>query len=69
MDREVLIIELDTSLSTAAKALRHAWRLMKCNDMESTAKEIADTVLDVETAARYARRQLKEIDQPINKGE
>ncbi len=58
MDHEVLLIELDTSLNTAAKALRHAWRLMKHNDMESAAKEIADTVLDVETAAQYARRQL-----------
>lgn len=46
------LVELDTSFTTAAKALRNAWRLMKHGGMEDAAKEIADTVLDVETAAK-----------------
>jgi putative hemolysin len=54
------LTELDTSLTDAAKALRHAWRLMKHNGMDATAKEIADTVLDVETSARLVSKQLAE---------
>ena len=50
IERSILLIELETHLSEAAKALRAAWRLCKHNGMEATAKELADTVLDVETA-------------------
>jgi len=48
---KVALIDLQNSLTSAAKNLRHAWRIAKHNDMEGTAKELADTVLDVETAA------------------
>ena len=50
IERSILLIELENYLSQAAKALRAAWVLCKHNGMEATAKEIADTVLDVETA-------------------
>lgn len=50
VERSVLLIELEHHLGEAAKALRCAWRLAKHNGMEPTAKELADTVLDVETA-------------------
>lgn len=56
----VPLIDLDNSLTTAARALRHAWRVAKHNGMEATAKEIADTVLDVETAAEQASDALAE---------
>lgn len=52
------LVALDRSLSTAARALRHAWTTMKHNGMESAAKEIADTVLDVETSSQQVRQQL-----------
>ena len=42
--------ELEREMKTAATALRAAWVLCKHNNMEPTAKELADTVLDVETA-------------------
>mgnify|MGYP000654364303 CR=1 FL=1 len=54
------LIELDTSLTEAGKALHHAWLLMKDNGMESTAKELAVTVLDVDTAARRIKLYLKD---------
>lgn len=50
VERSVLLIELESDLDKAARALRHAWKLCKHNGMEATAKELADTVLDVETA-------------------
>lgn len=50
IERSILLIELESHLGNAAGALRAAWILCKHNGMESTAKEIADTVLDVETA-------------------
>lgn len=53
--RSVLLIELEQHLGEAAKALRCAWRLAKHNGMEPTAKELADTVLDVETAYEMVR--------------
>lgn len=59
MDKEVVLVELETSMTVAAKALRHAWGLMKHNGMEAAAKEIADTVLDVETAAKQITDQRK----------
>jgi hypothetical protein len=56
----VLLIDLENSLQTAARALRHAWRITKHGGMEATAKELADTVLDVETAAQQASTALAE---------
>lgn len=50
VERSVLLIELENHLGQAAKSLRAAWLLCKHNSMEATAKELADTVLDVETA-------------------
>ena len=50
VERSILLIELENHLGEASKALRAAWRLCKHNGMEATAKELADTVLDVETA-------------------
>lgn len=50
VERSFLLIELENHLGQAAKALRAAWILCKHNGMEKTAKELADTVLDVETA-------------------
>lgn len=44
------LTELESHLQKAASALRAAWILCKHNHMEPTAKELADTVLDVETA-------------------
>ena len=44
------LTELEANLQSAASALRAAWVLCKHNGMEKTAKELADTVLDVETA-------------------
>ena len=58
---KAILVELETSLTDAAKALRHAWLLMKHNGMQDTAKEIADTVLDVETAARQVSAKLAEM--------
>lgn len=55
VERSILLIELENHLGEAAKALRCAWRLAKHNGMESTAKELADTVLDVETAYQMVR--------------
>lgn len=49
MQKEQLT-ELENHLQQAARALRAAWVLCKHNGMEPTAKELADTVLDVETA-------------------
>ena len=49
---------LDGDLSMAAQCLRNAWKTMKHNGMETTAKEIADTVLDVETAAQMVSETL-----------
>lgn len=60
----VHLIELENSLRTAAKALRHAWRVAKHNDMEATARELADTVLDVETAAEQASDVLEGHSRP-----
>jgi hypothetical protein len=48
MQKEQLT-ELADHLQKAAEALRDAWMLCKHNGMEPTAKEIAGTVLDVET--------------------
>ena len=50
MDEDTLK-SLASDLAMAAQCLRHAWATMKRNGMENTAKELADTVLDVETAA------------------
>lgn len=55
IERSVLLIELEQHLGEAAKALRCAWRLAKHNGMEPTAKELADTVLDVETAYQQVK--------------
>lgn len=45
-------VELETHITQAAVELRAAWLLCKRNGMEATAKEISDTVLDLETAAK-----------------
>lgn len=55
VERSILLIELENHLSDAAKALRCAWLLCKHNGMEPTAKELADTVLDVETAYQQVK--------------
>lgn len=47
---EEVLSELETHLGVAATSLRDAWFLCKQNGLEATAKELADTVLDVETA-------------------
>jgi hypothetical protein len=52
MERNILLIELENHLGKAAKELRTAWLLCKHNGMEASAKELADTVLDVETACK-----------------
>jgi hypothetical protein len=52
IERSVLLIDLENHLDRAAKALRAAWMLCKHNGMEATAKDLADTVLDTETACR-----------------
>ena len=44
-------VDVEIHLNKAAVELRAAWLLCKRNGMEATAKEIADTVLDLETAA------------------
>lgn len=45
-----MLNELQSHLGQASKSLRNAWKLCKHNGMQPTAKELADTVLDVETA-------------------
>lgn len=55
IERSILLIELENHLSNAAKSLRAAWRLCKNNGMEPTAKELADTVLDVEAACQQVK--------------
>lgn len=57
MERSILLIELEHHLGEAASALRAAWRLCKRNGMEPTAKELADTVLDVETAYQQVKNE------------
>jgi len=56
IERSILLLELEKNLSNAAKALRLAWELAKHNGMEATAKELADTVLDVETACQQVSK-------------
>lgn len=58
MERSVLQIDLEAHLGEAAKELRAAWLLCKHNGMEPAAKELADTVLDVETAHRQVKDDL-----------
>ena len=55
VDRVIVLIDLENHLSDAAKALRCAWLLCKRHGMVATAKELADTVLDVETAYQSAK--------------
>lgn len=57
IERTVLLIELEQHLESAAKALRCAWKLTKHNGMEPVAKELADTVLDVETAWQQVKHE------------
>ena len=57
IEKSVLLIELENHLEISAKALRCAWRLCKHNCMEKTAKELADTVLDVETAHQQIKAE------------
>lgn len=59
MSDRVLLIELESHFKDAASALRCAWRLCKNNGMESTAKEIADTVLDVEEAHHIVQSEIE----------
>jgi len=59
IEKSVLLIELENHLNEAAKALRCAWRLSKHNGMEEVAKELADTVLDVETACEIVSLERK----------
>lgn len=55
IERSVLLAELENHLGNAARALRASWLLCKHNGMGPTAKELADTVLDVETAFQQAK--------------
>lgn len=57
IERSILLIELENHFSQAASALRAAWMLCKHNGMESTAKDIADAVLDTETARDQIKRE------------
>lgn len=57
-DRVIVLIELENHLLNASTALRASWMLCKGNGMESTAKELADTVLDVETAHKIVKAEL-----------
>ena len=52
------LIELNKHLNQGALALRRAWEVAKHNGMEKTAKELADTVLDIEAAAQSALRNI-----------
>lgn len=54
---------VENSLRCAAKDLRHAWRVMKHNGMEPTAKELADTVLDVEMAHEQMAQYILEVTE------
>ena len=45
-------------LAMAAKDLRGAWKCMKDNGMDTTAAQMADTVLDVEAAVTQIDRFL-----------
>ena len=60
MDR-IKAIECEEMLSSAAKSLRCCWRIMKSSGMENTAKELADTVLDVEDSAKKMGRYIEEL--------
>jgi len=57
------LVELEANLSDATKALRSAWWLMKKNGMEDTAKEIADTALDVALAADLVKARIDPVRQ------
>lgn len=52
------LIEAENSFNEASKALRNAWRILKHHGMEHVAKELADTVLDVETSAQQLKNVL-----------
>lgn len=39
------------ALRRAGEEMRTAWTMLKRNGMDTTAKELADTILDVETSA------------------
>jgi len=64
MDEKINALDsLDVHLGEAAKALKKAWRVMKGSQhFESTAKEIADTVLDVEEAHRKIKSKITEFE-------
>lgn len=57
IERSILLIELEGNLYVASKALRDSWLLCKQNGLEHIAKELADTVLDVETACLRIQKQ------------
>ncbi len=48
----------EEALRRAGAELKTAWTLLKHNGMEPTAKELADTVLDVEISADQLREFL-----------
>jgi hypothetical protein len=54
MEHEKLALA-EAALRRAGRDLRTAWTLLKHNGMEPTAKELADTVLDVEVSADQLR--------------
>ena len=54
VERSVLL-ELENHLGHAARSLRAAWILCKRNGMERTAKELADTALDIEIAYEHTK--------------
>ena len=54
-DKNLLLTHMEKHLSDAAKSLFLAWKLAKHNGMEPTAKELADTVLDVQTACQQVK--------------
>lgn len=50
--------ELENHLLQASKSLKCAWRIMKFNGNELSAKELADTVLDVEESHRLTKNKI-----------
>ena len=61
MEKSELLNELEKQLKTASKSLKAAWKLCKHNGMDDTAKELADTVLDVDLAHQMASEKRDEL--------
>lgn len=64
MEHEKLALA-EAALRRAGHDLRTAWTLLKHHGMEPTAKELADTVLDVEVSADQLRDLLATVTPNI----